>query len=429
MTPPSTPERGLARPGARMYLLLFAGYLVFVIYGSLIPFAYRALTWSEATDRWARVCDGGFVLDSRSDFTANILLFMPLSFFLVGALATDRGRVSAVLAALLVVPLCAALSTAIEFTQLFFPPRVTAVSDIVGESLGALLGAVIWIAVGQRFSDLAHTLSNTQVGRSAVARLLPAYLLFLVIVHVMPLDLTLSPADLVRKYRQGSIVLVPFTANYGSLAWMFGKNLWNMAYFLPVGLLIALLRGRSLASGWHVLGVGLVVAGGIKFLQLFVMSRSCDITDILTGAGAVWLGWWLPQIWPHALPGWSSLRPFLFAAWLVLQVLVNWYPFDFNPDLDTALARLGRVSPVPLMDLYWGSPFHAFEEVLKKTLLFLPLGALLASSSPERRSGDPWRVLLAGLLISGVFELGQLFLPTRYCSVTDVCIEAVWRLC
>ena len=123
MTPPDTLDDRFANPGAQPYRVLFVAYLVFVLYGSLVPFSYHPIPWHLARDQWATVFAGGLVIESRSDFTANILLFIPLSFFLVGALTTDRRRLVAIPTALIVVALCALLSASIEFAQLFFPPR------------------------------------------------------------------------------------------------------------------------------------------------------------------------------------------------------------------------------------------------------------------------------------------------------------------
>jgi glycopeptide antibiotics resistance protein len=81
---------------------------------------------------------------------------------------------------------------------------------------------------------------------------------------------------------------------------------------------------------------------------------------------------------------------------------------------------------VPFTDLYLGSEYHAFDQILQKSLLFVPVGALLVRPG---RSCLP--ALLAGFVLSVFLEAGQLGLPTRYTSVTDVLIEssAAWLGC
>jgi glycopeptide antibiotics resistance protein len=106
--------------------------------------------------------------------------------------------------------------------------------------------------------------------------------------------------------------------------------------------------------------------------------------------------------------------------------IVNWYPFDFIGDAGEWRARWSRVPLVPFTDLYFGTEYHAFDQMLQKTLLFLPIGALLARPGRSCLPG-----LLAGLLLSATLEAGQLGLPTRYTSVTDVLVEssAAWLGC
>ena len=68
-------------PAARHYAWLAAAFAAFALYGSLVPLDYRPLPWDEAQRRWAEVCAQPIRVESRSDWAANILLFVPLGFF------------------------------------------------------------------------------------------------------------------------------------------------------------------------------------------------------------------------------------------------------------------------------------------------------------------------------------------------------------
>jgi hypothetical protein len=78
-------------------------------------------------------------IGSRADWVANLLLFIPLSFLWMGALAAGGSTLRTLMAALALVPLAAALSVGIEFTQLFFPQRTVSRNDILAETLGRLV--------------------------------------------------------------------------------------------------------------------------------------------------------------------------------------------------------------------------------------------------------------------------------------------------
>ena len=85
----------------------------------------------------------------------------------------------------------------------------------------------------------------------------------------MPFDLTLSPDLLKKKFHDERVLLIPFE---GDVFDVVKKRLINLAYFLPVGVLIGGLHatwpGRGRWAGLQVFAVGLAVAGSIEFMQL-----------------------------------------------------------------------------------------------------------------------------------------------------------------
>lgn len=477
--PPVSPGRFL---GTRTYALLTLGYLIFVIYGSLVPLHCVPLSWEETCTRWQHVLNRPLGYDSRMDFITNVLLFIPLSFLMVGTAAVGRGRVAAVAAAVVVIPFCSALSASIEFTQLWFPPRFSSLNDVLGETIGAVLGSLTWIVAGRRVTEYVESAWAAAGPNNLAMKLLPGYLFVLVFIHVMPLDLTISPGELYHKWKLGRVVLIPFTTDYGSLSRAFDKTAWNMAYFAPLGWLLALWPRPLFASGWRVLAAGALAAGTVEFLQLFVVSRYCDVTDIVTGTAAVWLTWCLSEVWRARQPGslgealranQGLLRVGLLAVWFAAAAAFHWSPddvvdaaeFNLPPRNENEAAERegkwvlsddgrvlskgdgtqtlavqtigpflfltnGRVvekhwqetSLLPLVDVFYGTTYQAFDEMLQKMLLFVPLGALLVMGTGGGWRAV-WRVGVAGLCLASLFAAGQLCVPNRLCSVSAVLVE------
>jgi VanZ family protein len=477
---PAAPPRPYL--GTRTFALLTLAFLFITVYGSLVPFVVKPLSWEEGVARWHEVCAKPLGMNSRTDFVTNVLLFIPLSFLLVGTLAVDRGRLMAILAAVLIIPLCAALSASIEFTQIWFEYRESSLNDVLAETLGAVVGSATWILAGQRLTGYARSFWIALGPENLAVKLMPVYLFLLILVHVMPLDLTISPGELKLKWKEGRIILIPFTTNYGGVGNGIIVNAWTVVYFFPLGLLLALWPRQTFRSGLKVLAIGLLTAAAIQFLKLFVWTRYCDATAVLTGGAAVWLGWLAVQAWNKyratvgdgPSPSWVVLiRPGLFLIWLLAMVVANWYPFDLPTEEEVMAAHLSKeqiqaygdtwvvskdgrlraldyhvrssswtlgpfiaftdaevirqrwldTSLAPMADLYLGTEYHAFDEFVRKTLLFLPLGAMLVPlSTPSGRFGW-WRALLAGLLLSCVFEAGKLLVPSRFCSTSNVLIE------
>ena len=58
----------------------FMVYLVFVVYGSLIPFEYRDHTLDQAIESFANIGYLNLGIGSRADWIANIVLYVPLAF-------------------------------------------------------------------------------------------------------------------------------------------------------------------------------------------------------------------------------------------------------------------------------------------------------------------------------------------------------------
>jgi glycopeptide antibiotics resistance protein len=423
------------------YGLLALGLALFVVYGSLVPFRYQPLPWAEGLARFGEVCRQPVQIESRSDWLANVLLVVPLGFFLMGVLCVDRRRVG-LLAAPVVLPCCLALSAAVEFAQVWFPPRVSSLDDIVAQGVGEVLGVAAWLAAGQRLTGWARRLWAAVGTRGLAAQLLPGYLALLGLIHGMPFDLTLSPKDFRRKYRHGAIRLVPFTGYDRDVLHAVEKGLWNVALFLPLGLLLAHVSGpawQSRRGWWRVLAVGVAASLLIQGLKLFVVSRYVDVSDVITGSLAVLAGWGLARAVQRrhqasALPGRlpdadeagrraRRLVGLLLAAWLAVAVFVNWQPFDFTPDAGLVGGQLRQVSLVPFADYYWGNYWDGFDQFVHKMVLFVPLGVLLTVALPAARGRGALVVGLAAL-VAAVIEAGQLFLPTRYASVTDVLIAS-----
>src|SRR3990172_4664582 len=298
-----------APPRRPHYAVMALGYMALAIYGSLVPFDFRPLALEDAVARFREIRYLPLGLASRSDLVANILLFIPLGYLLMAAWCADRRWVFCLGAAPVVIAFAAGLSVAIEFTQLFFLPRTVSLNDMAAESIGGVLGVLAWLAHGQRVTHWARRVWMVTEMQGLAARLLPAYFVILMIVHVLPMDLTLSPVEVYHKYRGGKIVLVPFSHRPENGMDIATKTLWNMAYFAPLGFLTALLPHKGPMSGgsWR-RGVvlGFSAAGFVEFLQLFVYTRFFDVSDIVTGTAAVLAGWWVGRVWSGQPTGGAS---------------------------------------------------------------------------------------------------------------------------
>ena len=128
--------------------LLLAVFVGLIVYVSLYPFRFAAHgpTMVEALRllTWARA--------GRMEMFNNVLLYAPLGFSCVLLLEPRLGRVAGIVVA---TTAGAVLSCSMELLQASVPTRVTSLSDLSLNTLGALIGAVLgstWHIFGSRMA-------------------------------------------------------------------------------------------------------------------------------------------------------------------------------------------------------------------------------------------------------------------------------------
>ena len=427
---------GVGQPASvappRAWLLLAGlGYLVFVVYGSLVPLNYTPLAWNDAVLRFQQIPYLKLGIDSRADWVANALLFIPLTFVWAGACWPVRGIARQGLSALTVVLAAALLSIAIEFTQLYFPERTVSINDIAAEMLGGAIGTLLWCAQGRRFSHWTHSLALTRGTLAVSQKLLTFYLLALFGYNILPLDLTISPAEIYHKWQAGKIILVPFTAAYADWAHQAYDIATDALLWAPVAVLWRQSGRRSAAAAcWFVVGN----AALLELMQLFVYSRVTDTTDIITALAGALIGSAVarPGRQHQAKPTFDrpGAGPWAVGVllWLGMLAVVFWYPFDFRLERGFLQQRLADFTWMPFKAYYQGSEFRAATEVLHKTLFTAPLGVMLVL---WRRRLPAWvpGVLSQAIAIATMagcaigIEAGQVLLPGKNADITDAALE------
>ncbi|MDY3556692.1 VanZ family protein [Gemmata sp. JC717] len=400
-----------------------AGMAAFVVYGSLVPFHF-----GPRTDSFVRVMSAGVRIASRSDAIANVLLTVPLGFALLGAAAADRcwSRAKATAAGVLaVVPACALLAAAVECAQLYTPGRNCSASDVVAQTLGALLGVGCWVLFGQALADRARAIWDRSAV-NAVGQLLLAYLGLVLLVQVLPLDLSPSPADFYRKARAAARFGL-----FGELKGMSDAEKWKRygdlaklaALYFPAGLLAARLKGRiERWSTVHVLGAALALGLCFEAAQLVVQSRTPSFSDVLVGTLAVVAGWYAGRVHDEGLAVPFALS--WFVVWFAALTPITQPPPGVPP--------LNAPRPfdwVPGLPLESGDPLFTLGELLTKLVLFGLLGVIVAAwrLPPRWRGGPTGSVRVSavaagglGLFVSALIESGQRWTDTHTPCVTDV---------
>lgn len=427
----------LAVPGVKRFRHLLAAlslaYLAFVIYGSLVPLQFRSIPLDQAVADFANLPFLELGIESRADWVANLLLFVPLAFLWAGAMSHGRRPTAAALASLLVVLGCVALSLGIEFIQLFFPQRTVSQNDVFAESLGGVLGLLAWRSLGAKVFAWFEGWRHADHPADFAERAAWGYLVAIYAYNLLPLDLTLSAVELFHKWRDGKVFLIPFASLPSEpvaaiYALVSDSLLWSVLAFLW-----GVKRSAGRLGPWQIVFLSALL---LEFLQLFVYSRVSDVTDLATAAVGGALGAWAAR-WTYSgarlvvasrdrnRQAWLAFM--LAIGWFGVLGAVFWYPFNFDTGGLPLRERLGFLDRVPFATYYFGSEFRAATEVLHKILLFLPLGGLLAWwATCLSWKWRTWAAVSAFLIIPfgaiGI-ELGQVFLPEKIPDSTDAFLE------
>ena len=127
------------------YRFLFFVYLFMVLSRTLICRNIWECPWENIIGEWGLfTAEGSF----NTEGTLNVLLFFPLTFFaLMGFPFKGAETLTAKKIVIRVTKLSFAFSSGIEICQLFFRLGTFQLSDIVQNTLGGIIGAVLYILV------------------------------------------------------------------------------------------------------------------------------------------------------------------------------------------------------------------------------------------------------------------------------------------
>jgi VanZ family protein len=415
-------------------LALFCGL---AIYGSFVPFDFQPRPFSAAVEEFAAAFfTPWWRLDGLSDLGANVLLFAPVGYFALGLLTSGRERGGSAAGAILLVNVSSlALSILLEFGQLWCPHRDASWRDVAAQLAGCLSGCVMWSATGERTIAWMGRWQTSAVGGPRLVAFLPWYALGLALYRVSPLDLTISPAQLVRKYRKGRIVLMPFadTPDWES----FSRAMFDGLLCLPLGMFIAVMfrqennQSRLLRTVRWLLPA--LVAGLYELAQLPVYSRYCSMTHAILGTLFAWCGMLLMdrKLSTSSHPA-SDERRGKPWQWCVVTVAcaaivfaISCFPFDWNGDVVAAELRWRGMWRVPFAALLRGSELNVTSIFVEKLAMFAPLGLLgwrFVHSLGGRPTGRRWYLLgwlVCCMAFAFLIELAQVYLPSRTPDASD----------
>ncbi len=428
-SPPGRPSRV-----RRIYGVLLVCWLLAAVYGNLVPLRPRWVSLHQGVEEFRQIRYYRHDVQSRADLVANFLLFLPLTFFAMGALASRRGiAASAFLAILAVVGACA-LAVAIEFAQIFFRQRTVSRNDIYAEAIGGLAGVALWASLGNRITRWLGGLRARRSKSELAVGILGVYAVLLVLYQLFPFDLTLNLAEMRHELKGAK----PTFFTYGDPLFVAAYGVtWKVAVMVPIGFALALRRGRAMVAGVSIAVLqAAALAGTVELGQCVIFSRSASLADFGLGAGGGLLGAAAAFLVGPKAPtpvlesaGWASNGGWIKAAAslgaVAALVWEKWRPFEFAWPERGLAAMQKMVQLAPFTRLYWLGEYRGLTRAVRELTWFFLLGLLLGRLLGARRRRG--RVLAGAivLVLAAVLELGKVYLPARRDDLTIVLINVL----
>ncbi|SJM92464.1 conserved membrane hypothetical protein [Crenothrix polyspora] len=401
-------------------------YLVFVIYGSLVPFDYQNVPWQQALDKFKNIPYLDLGIESRADWIANIVLYIPLAFLWSSALGNVYSLSLRFAGTALVLCLCLLLAVGIEFCQLYFPPRTVSINDLIAESIGTVIGLLTSQIWGRQLLKLCHHLPLSHL--LSVKALIKLYLLGYVLLSFFPYDFVTSFAELETKLEGGhDHIFISFDACSNELVRCAVKFLVEIIVLLPAGGLLYLLPHISHKLALAVL-VGFFLGVFSEIVQLFLYSGIAQGFSILTrmlgmGLGVIATDWLYKQKMAH----WQKrLKPFVLMTTLPYLALVFIINGGWNGawlTVELASTKLAETHFMPFYYFYYTTETLALVSLISNVGLYMPIGFAfgLWCRATDKSLLFSWVwVGLCGAGLAVLVETEKLFLADKHPDPTDI---------
>jgi VanZ family protein len=411
-----------SQPRHSLTFSIWLGYVSFVVYGSLVPLDFKPLALDQAWAIFQHVPMYTLGVESRADWIANGVLYVPVGFLTAYLLIQNGSGTRPIPLFFLAGLFSIALAFGVEFTQVFFPPRTVSLNDLLAESVGSLIG----IMLAARYSEWFRFLLNAVFSdpKRLTLRLLEAYLAGYIAFSLFPYDILLSAAELEQKLQGDSWGWFLAGDVHESILIAF-RSISEIILTLPFGLFLAYRSGRQSINYPQAIFFGVLLGSGIEIAQFFTASGIAQGLSVLTRVAGVCGGlalWNLRTDWSPERLAMLTRRhaPLLGVIYLLVLLQVNgWFSHHWN-GTDFAVAQLGELHFLPFYYHYFTTEAKALFSLASVCLMYLPFGLLTWANL-----GSPSQAFFSALFAAGLVEIGKLFLQNMHPDPTNIMLGAL----
>ncbi len=421
----------MPRP-ANLPLQLLLLYAAFIIYATIIPFAFDTPPESFAAkldallaDPLQRNADRGFAL---TDLVSNVLLFIPFGLLLGLARLQSAPRSRRTRVVLLATCASLLLSGGVEFIQFFSERRVASLLDCLMNGLGATLGAGFATLWWPRQQIYLQRLLLHRFARTPELKLFSLYAVLLVFAQLMPVHPTLDISTIKKNLKATELTLPQTPTALGDL---FAETI------LYAGFALLWLRAQSGTQRTRVLVQAIGLTAGVALLlegaQLFLVAHVVRLRNLLAGLEGGLYGAAIFILAQMRVARQARTARALCERKLMLNLglghllayifLLELQPYEF----DFGAANLAQFEWLPFIEYYRNTNAHAVADLGEGLVLFALFALLMLARLNLRPSANQTSqqrlTLAASVSLSLLLEALQLGFAQHAHGVTD-CMNA-----
>lgn len=406
-------------------LVIWLAYISLVVYGSLVPLNFHPLPLERAWAAFSKLPMYQLGVDQRADWVANGVLFVPIGFLTVTLFAANKSLIGRLPSLLVSTLFCLVLALALEFTQLFFPPRTVSRNDVIAEVIGSGVGILFALYWSEWFRRVVAALAG-KMGQLS-SRLLQAYAIGYLAFSLFPFDLVVSMTELAAKVDSDTWgwFLAGQSANRGPVI-LLAKLLAEVLAVVPIGLLIGSRNeGRGQDCTRHALTYGILLGVLIEVAQLFIFSGVTQSISVLTRTLGMYCG---ARLWRErgrlsGLPLHPAKRrwsvPVTLLYLLALVAVNGWFDRSWH-GLLRAGGSLTETRFLPFYYHYYTTEQAALISLAAVALMYAPVGVLA-----WLRHRSPTLAFWVAAVTATTIESSKLFLQGLHPDPTNVLIGAI----
>ncbi len=400
------------------WYFLFWLYTIFIVYGTTLPFSFtisNQIIRDHTTSIISTLHNPYFLEKSyKYDIIANIIFFIPFGFFLFNSIVHRLPIKKTAWIFIKITLYGFLLSTLVETIQIFTIDRNPAISDILMNTFGTIIGVIsgyLLIHFDLR-KQLQETIKFLVVDPDRLILIL--YILFLILAGMIPYDITLNPSHILKN--------VTTLQSLQNLTVEYPRSLFNLIFIWgTAGYIFSryIRKTNNTQSYFKQTAISLIsgfsIVVFIEILQLFIITQNSSIADIIVG----WLGvvygtisyqYFHKELYRdnQAADSWHSYSEnkniyyFILINYIIFLSYKYAYPFNFEVSQEIIKTKLYFFIFNVTSYLPGPKVITLFKMSIKNFTLFFPAGMMLKEAElkiPKYLSGSLVKISIVIFLI------------------------------